>query len=1412
MSFSKGQTKHPLLCCAMIALLCGCYDQATGGDDASREPMKAVAQGTPATPPAMMPGELVVKFRSTGDHAVTDCMATRLEQKRSLASATADGSDSLDRLVGRLRIHQAKTLLPGRKGLTTARFRALRSSKMRARIAAPEAEIPDLTNVYLLRFPKEVDVAAAAAALANDPHVEYAHPNYRFKANFDIDDPYYFSSGSWGQPDTLEDLWGLYRINANPAWDVTRGEGVVVAVVDSGVDLTHPDLVDNIWTNPNEIINGIDDDNNGYVDDVNGWDMVNDDNDPTDDCSHGTHVSGTIAADNNDYGIVGVAPDARIMAVKALERDCSANTFALAQGIAYAAETGAQVINNSWGFGDEQPPEQPILVLEDAIVTAHTMGATVVFASGNDEKDIENQPIKSFPYSIIVGASNPSDERPDFSNWGEIDVVAPGAGYSTGTENQPERAILSLRAAEGAMVDDGLVLDTYFLRESGTSMAAPHVSGLAALILSVHPDYTPEMVRQVIRRNATDLGAPGFDELFGYGRIDAAAAIASTETPLSALITSPTRKLVHGQPITINGIATGDGFARYDLSFGPGTAPTEDELVPIAGGTQPVNGGALGEWNITADMVGPYTLLLVVTDQNGHEFEDRHRVRFDDLSISAPSTKTSLRGGEIIEITGTASAPDLTHYTVTITDVADGITLPDDGQNPVENGLLATWDTSGLSNRWYQITLTAYYQSGTSQSTSVDVTVDPDLHEGWPVTLNDNPLFPMTSATLADLDNDGTAEIVVGHGEVNVLRHDGTSLPGWPRLVDPSRPRSFTLHAPALGDIDGDGQMEVVASNNMGQIAAWHVDGSALPGYPIQEAPFGHGAIALADVDNDGVLDIVSNRKDFGLHVRRGSGEYLPGWDSPPIVGSNPPNGSTVADLDGDGDAEIVVSYHVEAPGTASPMENVAVFNAVGDLAPGFPKSLDSPSGHTVGDLDGDGDLEIVVTTQRQTVYAYHHDGSDVSRWPVFFDELEDNRLGHPTAGDIDGDGRAEIAFGEYSLLGRGRSLLHLLDNAEGEELEMPGWPVSGGRAIMPLPYSACALVDVDEDSLPEILSSRTTPYTWSSGGPIFEVIHSDGTKSPTYSKTVSSGDPAALDTTPAVADTDGDGLLEAVWIGSDGVVYQWDTDIDAANAQPWPMYMGNPQHSGYNRPLNGVLIPALIEAEDYVRYYDTTPGNTGEGCDTEDDVDKEITGDSAGGGCNVGWTEGGEWLEYDIAAAETGVFDITLRLASELQGRSCRVEIDGVDVSGSVVAPALGWQTYEDRVVENVTITQGEHVVRVTMETGLLNINYLVFSEAAADGNLGPEHTTTVVVVDGDALLTIDQWPEGWTPGEIAVGFSPVDGEVMDGMSVTMGGQTTPLGGWWQQVNVPYTGQDEILIALHAPTEREITVQWWAQ
>lgn len=265
--------------------------------------------------------------------------------------------------------------------------------------------------------------------------------------------------------------WGADKINAPDVWNQGfTGKGVTVAVLDSGVDVTHTDLNDNIWVNRDEIPgNGIDDDGNGYIDDRRGWDFVSNDSKPTDPNGHGTHVAGTIAAERNDIGVTGIAPDADIMPIRVLDENGDGSIHDIAAGIYYAIENGADVINLSLGGNS------PTVVVESAIRTAFDKGVVVVMASGNESDTVPAFPAQyADQWGIAVGATDRNDNSAWFSN-------------------QAGSTPLDYVVAPGVSVRSTLPEDRYgFL--SGTSMAAPHVSGIVALMLEANPTLTPSQV------------------------------------------------------------------------------------------------------------------------------------------------------------------------------------------------------------------------------------------------------------------------------------------------------------------------------------------------------------------------------------------------------------------------------------------------------------------------------------------------------------------------------------------------------------------------------------------------------------------------------------------------------------------------------------------------------------------------------------------------------------------------------------------------------------------------------------------------------------------------------------------------------------------------------------------------------
>jgi hypothetical protein len=327
--------------------------------------------------------------------------------------------------------------------------------------------------------------------------------------------------------------WALNSINAPEAWaQGYTGQGVIVAVVDTGVDFNHPELNSQIYVNPGEIAgNGIDDDHNGYVDDTSGWDFYSNDNYADDGNGHGTHVAGIIAAAANGFGVTGVAPGAKIMPVRVLGSDGSGSSNSVAAGIRYAVDNGADIINMSLGGSLST-------VIQSAIQYAQQHNVLVVSAAGNDSGAMPTYPARlsaSLSNLISVGAYNSSNVHASFSDLvgasGAVQVDAPGVAiYST-------------------------YLNGQYATLSGTSMATPEVSGLAALTLSANPSLTAAQLRNLIVAGA-NRAISGSDSVGGVNAAITVALAASGQTTASAASADPNAQLAAARTALANWFAS----------------------------------------------------------------------------------------------------------------------------------------------------------------------------------------------------------------------------------------------------------------------------------------------------------------------------------------------------------------------------------------------------------------------------------------------------------------------------------------------------------------------------------------------------------------------------------------------------------------------------------------------------------------------------------------------------------------------------------------------------------------------------------------------------------------------------------------------------------------------------------------
>ncbi len=481
MKFSKS------IWCSVIVLVCSSAVLVGG----------PVPKGRPGTPsgsvPQYIPGVVIVK----------------------VTSVAANGSGHTIQSLSKSAAISAIML---RYSATSARQPFAVPSRA---LAADEEEF---SRIFEIRVPSPISIPAMVRDLQKDPAVEYAEPKYVYHTdNYTPNDPMYNT------------LWHLATIKAAQAWDVTKGDAtVVVGIVDSGTDYTHPDLAANIWTNPGETgldaqgrdkrTNGIDDDNNGYIDDWRGWDFIGananapaPDNDPNpyNGNPHGTHTAGIASAvTDNGIGIASIGFKTKLMITKhGVDAPGSENIYNGEDGILYCVNNGASVVSCSWGGSSGGQYGQ------DIIKYALKKNVLVVAAAGNGDANLNPLDIAvspefpgAYPGVMNVGATDQQDKMAYFSNYGApplFKVFAPGLNIVSTIPNNS------------------------YATYSGTSMATPMAAGLAALVKAVHPSWTPAQLMFQVCGTADNIDAknPTLVGKLGFGRINAYRAV--TETPAS---------------------------------------------------------------------------------------------------------------------------------------------------------------------------------------------------------------------------------------------------------------------------------------------------------------------------------------------------------------------------------------------------------------------------------------------------------------------------------------------------------------------------------------------------------------------------------------------------------------------------------------------------------------------------------------------------------------------------------------------------------------------------------------------------------------------------------------------------------------------------------------------------------------
>jgi subtilisin family serine protease len=463
----------------------------------------------------------------------------------------------------------------------------------------------DLSRVYRIRLAAGANVHDAAAILRDEPAVAYAEPDYLAQLVVTPNDPQFSSQ------------WGLTKISAPDAWDVTTGESSVpIAVIDSGIDIDHADLSDQLWTNPGEIPeNGVDDDNNGCIDDIHGWNIVDDNADLADNTGHGTQVAGIIAAaTNNSTDVAGVCWNCQLMPVKVTQVSGVANYSDIAAGVLYASQKGAKVINLSvGGYADSTTLR--------AAIAAASETAVVVAGAGNDNQETPFYPAAYGDDVLAIAGTTQEDVKVGTSNYGTwVGAAAPGTSIVTTLDG----------GGSGTA--------------SGTSMAAGFASGLAGLLRSQHDDWSAHQTWAHIVQTADSISS--YSGKMGSGRINAGEAVNTTPEPILTFDSYTLDDETTGRPDpgkTVEMVVT--LFNEWgDATNVHGTLSTSDSAVNI--GTNSASFGDIGAYskgenstsfvftvaagagynhainftlNVTADDGYSATIPFVVTTANGIE-------------------------------------------------------------------------------------------------------------------------------------------------------------------------------------------------------------------------------------------------------------------------------------------------------------------------------------------------------------------------------------------------------------------------------------------------------------------------------------------------------------------------------------------------------------------------------------------------------------------------------------------------------------------------------------------------------------------------------------------------------------------------------------------------------------------------
>ena len=833
---------------------------------------------------------------------------------------------------------------------------------------------PNLKRIYLLRFAPDAPLEGLKAVYKQSPLVEAVEYNYLRPMLADPvmpNDPKY------------PEQWSLPLMKLPQAWAIEKGDrNVVIAIIDSGIDYRHDDLAPKAWINPGELPeNGLDDDGNGYVDDVYGWDFTDapnlqaegdyleGDNEPIDEKGHGTHVAGIAGAmPDNGIGIAGVAWECPLMAIRAglsLGGSSRMQDDDSAAAIVYAVDNGANVINMSWGS------ERRSFVIQDAIDYAYARGAVLVAAAGNSQK-----PAAIFPAGyrkvIAVASTEQNQQRFYQSNFGaSVDIGAPG------------NVILSTQ------------INNQYRLLTGTSMASPHVAGVAALILAKRPALTHEEVRHILISTADPVyqeDSEALDERFvGAGTVNAERALFASGT-LQARILAPETNSGGADSITVVGTAGGYKFRSWQLSYGESTVPTEFTPFTESASTQKI-AETLAVWDTTTVPEGIYTVRLTATATDGQQVHDQVVLSVDRTPPQIISlTATDTLYGERPLTIFTWATDDFTLNTLYYR--RKGSLAP---FAPVETTDLGVehFLFLGLDRGTYQFFVEAENTTNLKAREdnggafyAIDVVSRYISPSGFTEKFLDIPPLHVASVT-ADFDRDGQLEIVGSPLSSETLTD--TELQAAVLAVYERLPSGRYELAHTLESVEG--------LSNLEKFITWTVD----------------------DTDNDGLLEVLATDDARTFLIESPTPRGYPNqiiWETPFLAGG------TIADMDGDGQKEIIGADNNNDRLLIFEYDNAA--NTYVEKAILINESAGSnvfAQRFAINDFDGDGSMELVAGDSEGDLFVYESTSIRNTFRLEWQTQLPLEDITQLAAGDLTGDGIPEFVVG---------GLLSLPDNPSG--------------------------------------------------------------------------------------------------------------------------------------------------------------------------------------------------------------------------------------------------------------------------------------------------------------------------------------------------------------------------------------------